>query len=80
MYIHRVRISRTLLMIYIRRGLRCCCLEQKAIPEPQEAEQQDCSPAFCLYMFEQNKTNIPENAESRIVKVEENRRRISKIR
>ena len=50
MYIHRVRISRALLMIYIRRGLRCCCLEQKAIPEPQEAEQQDCSPAF-LYVF-----------------------------
>jgi len=33
-------------MIYIRRGLRCCCLERKAIPEPQNAEQQDCSPAF----------------------------------
>ena len=30
----------------IRRGLRCCCLGKKAIPEPQETEQQDCSPAF----------------------------------
>ena len=32
--------------IYIRRGLRCCCLDTKAIPEPLLAEQQDCSPAF----------------------------------
>ena len=34
--------------LYIRRGLQCCCLGEKAIPEPQNAEQQDCSPAFCL--------------------------------
>ena len=41
--------------IYIRRGLRCCCLDTKAIPEPQNAEQQDCSPAFLLYPFAQHK-------------------------
>ena len=38
--------------IYIRRGLRCCCLDKKAIPEPRLAEQQDCSPAF---VFLENK-------------------------
>ena len=38
--------------IYIRRGLQCCCLELRAIPEPRIAEQQDCSPAFCLYKRE----------------------------
>lgn len=32
--------------ICIQRGLQCCCLEQKAIPEPRIAEQQYCSPAF----------------------------------
>ena len=37
---------RTCAHIYIRRGLRCCCLGEKAIPEPLLAEQQDCSPAF----------------------------------
>ncbi len=36
--------------IYIRRGLQCCCLDVKAIPEPYEAEQQDCSPAFLFYI------------------------------
>ena len=36
---------------YIQRGLQCCCLDVKAIPEPQIAEQQDCSPAFCLCMY-----------------------------
>ena len=39
--------ARTLIR-YIRRGLRCCCLDKKAIPEPRLAEQQDCSPAFII--------------------------------
>ena len=34
------------------RELRCCCLEVKAIPEPQNAEQQDCSPAFFVCVHE----------------------------
>ena len=34
------------LYIYVRRGLRCCCFFLKAIPEPRNAERQDCSPAF----------------------------------
>ena len=43
------RYTRVVYM-YIRRGLRCCCLERKAIPEPRIAEQQDCSPAF-IYAY-----------------------------
>ena len=34
------------------RGLRCCCLDTKAIPEPLLAEQQDCSPAFFVCVHE----------------------------
>ena len=29
-----------------RRGLRCCCLDLKAIPEPRLAEQQQCESRF----------------------------------
>lgn len=49
-YIHCVRISRAIYMIYIRRGLRVACSDERAIPEPKETEQQDCSPAFCIFM------------------------------
>ena len=35
-----------------QRGLQCCCLGEKAIPEPQNAEQQDCSPAFFVCVHE----------------------------
>ena len=35
--------------IYIRRGLSVACSDAKAIPEPQIAEQQYCSPAFYMY-------------------------------
>ena len=54
-YIHCVRISRAIYMIYIRRGLRVACSDERAIPEPKETEQQDCSPAFlyiCAYFLE----------------------------
>ena len=44
--------------IYIRRGLQCCCLDVKAIPEPYEAEQQDCSPAF-LFVKLRNTVKSP---------------------
>ena len=62
MYI-KLRIA-SYVYAYIRRGLRCCCLVQKAIPEPQIAEQQYCSPAFlCLYIIIEilitNKKNRP---------------------
>ena len=36
---------------YIRRGLRVACSDAKAIPEPLFAEQQYCSPAFCMYVL-----------------------------
>ena len=32
-------------------GFSVVCSDVKAIPEPQIAEQQDCSPAFCLYVY-----------------------------
>ena len=32
-------------------GSSVVCSDKKAIPEPQEAEQQDCSPAFCIYVY-----------------------------
>ena len=54
MYIH-ARALRVPYLIYMRRGLRCCCLDKKAIPEPRLAEQQDCSPAFLLYIYAKNK-------------------------
>ena len=50
MYITYVVRAYARTSIYIRRGLQCCCLELKAIPEPELAEQQDCSPAFLMYM------------------------------
>jgi hypothetical protein len=51
MYIHVCARLRVPYIIYMRRGLRCCCLDEKAIPEPRLAEQQDCSPAFFIYMY-----------------------------
>ena len=33
-----------------RRGLGVACSEDRAIPEPQLAEQQQCSPAFFMQM------------------------------
>lgn len=44
-YVLKVRAC---VRICIRRGLQCCCLELKAMREPQIAEQQWCSPAFYL--------------------------------
>ena len=35
-------------LIHIRRGLSVACSDEKAIPEPKIAEQQQCSPAFLL--------------------------------
>ena len=38
--------------IYIRRGLQCCCLDVKAIPEPYEAEHFQGSAFLCVHTFE----------------------------
>ena len=38
-----------------RRGLSVACSDVKAIPEPQVAEQQQCSPAFFVYKKELSK-------------------------
>ena len=48
MYIYisvRAIIKRVRICTY-RRGLGVACSEDRAIPEPQLAEQQQCSPAF----------------------------------
>ena len=34
-----------------RRGLQCCCSGVKAMREPRNAEQQQCSPAFFVSMI-----------------------------
>ena len=46
-----VRAFACTLLIYIRTAWATVLLfVTKAIPEPQNAEQQDCSPAFLLYI------------------------------
>ena len=43
-------------------GFGVACSDAKAMREPQIAEQQDCSPAFCLYIsINQYKTEYAEN-------------------
>ena len=42
-------ISRRVRYRTYRRGLGVACSEDRAIPEPQLAEQQQCSPAFFIY-------------------------------
>lgn len=54
--------------IYIQRGLCVVCSVVRAIPEPQFAEQQHCSPAFlCIYIKPLLYMPIPEGVRGEII-------------
>ena len=40
--------------VHIGVGFGVACSDTKAIPEPQIAEQQQCSPAFFVYIYSKN--------------------------